>query len=124
MSQEHWILVVEDESDGAAVIDWMLKTQKFKTTVVADAEAALEEISHGQANFSAIMIDLALPGMDGFQLLEHVKSQTGAVLPTIAMTAFHTPELREKALSAGFDAYVPKPIDKAMLVKALSTVLN
>lgn len=124
MSDQQWILVVEDESDGAAVIDWMLKTQKYKTTVVPDAEAALQQLSQSAGDFSAVMIDLALPGMDGFQLLEHLRSQVGDSLPTIAMTAFHTPELREKALSAGFNAYVPKPIDKALLAKALSSVLN
>lgn len=124
MLGNHRLLVVEDDMDSAAVIDWMLKSQQAITTVVSTAEAALEQLKTDPSAFSAIIIDLALPEMDGFQLLIHVKELALKHLPTIAMTAYHAPELREKALSAGFDAYVPKPLDKAFLLKTLDQVLH
>jgi CheY-like chemotaxis protein len=124
MLGNHRLLVVEDDIDGAAVIDWMLKSQQAKTTVVSTAEAAIEQLKSDPSAYSVVIIDLALPEMDGFQLLMHIKKQALRHLPTIAMTAYHTPELRQKALSAGFDAYVPKPLDKAVLLKALDQVLD
>ena len=124
MLANHCVLVVEDDVDGAAVLDWMLKSQQAKTTVVESAEAALEQLNGNPSAFSAIIIDLWLPQMDGFQLLVRVKGYAAHHLPTIAITAFHSPELREKALSAGFDAYVPKPLDKSALLKALDKVLH
>lgn len=124
MSDKHCVLVVEDDIDGAAVLDWMLKTQKTRTVIVSSGEAALEQVHAHPSAFNAIIIDLALPQMDGFELLSHVKKRGGKPLPTIAITAFHTPELRQKALNVGFDAYVPKPLDKDVLLKALNQVLS
>lgn len=124
MSSKHCVLVVEDDDDGAAVIDWMLKSQQTKTVIVSSAEAALEQVRDHPSAFNAIIIDLALPQMDGFELLTHIKGRAGQPLPTIAITAFHTPELREKALKFGFDAFVPKPLDKDVLLKALGQLLN
>lgn len=124
MSDKHCVLVVEDDIDGAAVLDWMLKTQKTRTVIVSSGEAALEQVRDHPSAFNAIIIDLALPQMDGFELLSHVKKRGGKPLPTIAITAFHTPELRQKALNVGFDAYVPKPLDKDVLLKALNQVLS
>jgi CheY-like chemotaxis protein len=124
MSSKHCVLVVEDDIDGAAVLDWMLKTEQTRTVIVSSAEEALEEVSAHPTTFNAIIIDLALPQMDGFELLSHVKKRGGKPLPTIAITAFHTPELRQKALNVGFDAYVPKPLDKDVLLKALNQVLS
>lgn len=117
------LLVVEDDLDGAEVIDWMLKSKRAKTTVVMTGEEALDQLHNSPTSFSAVLIDLALPQMDGFQLLAQVRE--GSVnLPAIAMTAFHTPELRERALEAGFDAYVPKPIDQKLLFSTIQQLMN
>lgn len=124
MSNKPCLLVVEDDHDSAVVIGWMLKSQQLETVIVSSAEAALEQIRK-LSKIRAILIDLALPQMDGFELLAHVKGQaaTGSI-PTIAMTAFHTPELRQKALNSGFDAFIPKPIDQDALLKAIAQVLG
>ena len=124
MAKEYSVLVIEDESDGAAVVTWMLKAQKIKSTVVENGEDAIQQMQSSGSNFNAMLVDLALPGMDGFQLLKYFKEQAAPSIPMIAMTAFHTPELREKALNAGFDAYIPKPIEQAALAKALASVLG
>lgn len=124
MLSKYNLLVVEDDMDGAEVIEWMLKTKRAKTTVVMTGEEALDQLANEPTAFSAVLIDLALPQMDGFQVLAQVREHSGVHLPAIAMTAFHTPELRERALEAGFDAYVPKPLDQKVLINTIQQLLN
>jgi len=124
MLSKYNLLVVEDDMDGAEVIEWMLHTKRAKTTVVMTGEEALDQLANEPTAFSAVLIDLALPQMDGFQVLAQVREHSGKHLPAIAMTAFHTPELRERALEAGFDAYVPKPIDQKLLINTIQQLLN
>ncbi len=124
MLSKYNLLVVEDDLDGAEVIEWMLKSKRAKTTMVTTGEEALEQLNSQPDSFSAVLIDLALPQMDGFQLLAQVREQAGINLPAIAMTAFHTPELRERALEAGFDAYVPKPLDQKVLFSTIEHLLQ
>lgn len=124
MLSKYNLLVVEDDMDGAEVIEWMLKTKRAKTTVVMTGEEALDQLANEPTAFSAVLIDLALPQMDGFQVLAQVREHSVGHLPAIAMTAFHTPELRERALEAGFDAYVPKPLDQKLLINTIQQLLN
>ena len=116
------ILIVEDEEDGAEVVRWILKHNKAKSATAPSAEAALAQLDQG--TFDAILIDLALPEMDGFQLVQHLRTHKPDAPPTIAMTAFHTPELRLKAHNAGFNAYLPKPLDPPQLIKTLESLLS
>lgn len=105
------ILVVEDEPDGQEVVRLVLQTEGCTTEITGDAETALRRIFAG-ATFDALVLDLALPGMDGFEMLRALRANPiTAGLPIVAVTAFHTPELRVKARNAGFNGYFPKPID-------------
>jgi CheY-like chemotaxis protein len=118
------ILVVEDEPDGAEVVEMMLNSVNIDTTVAGSAEEALQKLEE-DADFDALIIDLALPGMDGFELLGVVqKWQDIHHIPKIAITAFHTPELKDKALEAGFDGYFAKPLDTTIFVGTLERLLN
>jgi CheY-like chemotaxis protein len=60
-----------------------------------------------------IISDIAMPGMDGYTFIRKMreKEQKGRRLPAIALTAFTRPEDRQRALLAGFDSYVAKPVD-------------
>jgi CheY-like chemotaxis protein len=62
--------------------------------------------------------------MDGFELLSYIREMPARTnLPTVAITAFHTPELKVKALDAGFDGYFAKPLDTNIFVGALERIL-
>jgi CheY-like chemotaxis protein len=122
MSQLH-ILIVEDDADGADLVEMMLNAANVATTVARHGEDALEIMTQGE-RFDAAIHDLALPGMDCFELLSYIREMPARTnLPTVAITAFHTPELKVKALDAGFDGYFAKPLDTNIFVGALERIL-
>lgn len=121
----HHILIVEDEPDGADLVRRMLKATGKQATIAGNAETALVELDSNPSAFSAVIIDLALPEMDGFELMQLLReSVVFGEMPLIAITAFHTPELKVRALEGGFDAYFAKPLDTTLFVQSLDRVLN
>jgi CheY-like chemotaxis protein len=117
------ILVIEDDPDGQEVVGRMLRHFKIPNDIVGNADEALEQLSH--QNYTAAIVDLALPGMDGWTLLQTIHSHAEtADLPCVAVTAFHSPELAVKAVKAGFTAYFPKPLEANSFVQELQRVLS
>jgi CheY-like chemotaxis protein len=114
------ILVVDDELDGRELIACIL--EQFGATVYqADApRAALEVLSEHTPD---IMIsDIAMPGEDGYSLMRRVRSLGGDEprnIPAIALTAFTRGVDQARALRAGFDLHIGKPLDPLTLVHAV-----
>jgi two-component system sensor histidine kinase TorS len=105
------ILVVEDDPDGQEMITTMLQHLQFDVVAADDAE-------------DAVIIDLALPGKDGWELLtEIIEHPDTSHTPCIAVTAHHTSKLREETIRAGFVAYFPKPIDATVLGRQLDSLI-
>lgn len=119
------ILIVEDEPDGADLVARILSAAGFETMHTDTAEAALEQLNNYPDFFDAVVIDLALPEMDGMELMQciHESPQIDR-LPLIAITAYHTPELKVKVMDAGFDAYFSKPLDTTIFSGALLRLLD
>lgn len=119
------ILVVEDDPDGQDVVAHILGYMKIPHEVVGSAELAITHLFRSNGNYRAIIIDLALPGKDGWSLLSDIqRSPIIHHVPCIAITAYHTSALREQALRAGFTAYFPKPIEATSFVRSLTDVLS
>jgi CheY-like chemotaxis protein len=119
------LMIVDDEPDSAEVVEMLLAPAKISTTIVYDAYEALNRLQAEPDEFSGLIIDLALPGMDGFGLLNELRaSPITADLPLIAITAYHTPELKVRALQAGFNAYFPKPLDTNGFLGSLEQVIH
>ena len=117
------VLIVEDDLDGAAVIEMILDAAGIESTVARTAEQAIAILENESGAFNGAIVDLGLPGMDGFEFLVAAREhQAYARLPLVAATAFHTPELKDRALRRGFDAYFAKPCDPAALVKTLQSL--
>lgn len=116
------ILVVEDDPDGQEVVARILRYHKIPFHIVFDAEDALEALSLG--HYTGAVFDLALPGMDGWSLLDAVRHTPSADIPVVAITAYHSAELAVKAIEAGFSAYFPKPLDSTSFVRELQRVFN
>ncbi len=116
-------LIVEDEPDGQELVSRMLQVAGVSVDVAGDGETGWQLL---QSNtYTAAVIDLALPGMDGIQLLDHIRSSDSlSSLPCVAITAYHTPELKQQALEAGFDSYFAKPLDRTIFLEALFNLLN
>ncbi|MEQ8675917.1 MAG: response regulator [Aggregatilineales bacterium] len=119
------ILVVEDDPDGQEMVTTMLQHMKFVVDTADDGEEASSIIAQQGNSYDAIIIDLALPGKDGWELLNEVlRNPSTENLPCVAVTAFHNSKLREEALRAGFIAYFPKPIDGTQLGRELDRLIG
>ncbi|MCK6578772.1 MAG: response regulator [Anaerolineae bacterium] len=118
------VLVVEDEDDSMELVCGILEYHQIETISASSGEDAIEMLKRGAAP-DLIVVDLALPGIDGWGVLDFLKSnQTLARVPRVAITAFHSPELAHQVIEAGFDAYFPKPIDSTTFVRELERIVS
>ena len=118
------ILVVEDDPDGQEMIATMLQHLQFHVETANDAEDAGQVLFGARRPYDAVIIDLALPGKDGWELLAEILDDPDTSrVPCIAVTAHHTSKLREETIRAGFVAYFPKPIDGTSLGRQLDALI-
>jgi len=116
------ILVVEDEPDGQELVSRLLSQSNVAVDVAGNAEEAWNFLMSNQ--YSAAIIDLALPERDGFELVTAIRGEADlTALPCVAMTAFHTPELKQRAMTDGFNAYFSKPLDRTRFLGELDRIL-
>lgn len=119
------VLVVEDDPDGQEMVTTMLQHMNFSVEAADSGEQASSILFDDQIFYDAIIIDLALPGKDGWELLADILNHPRThQIPCIAVTAFHNSKLREEALRAGFIAYFPKPIDGTQLGRELERLFQ
>jgi CheY-like chemotaxis protein len=122
-SKEWQILAVEDDPDGQEVISGILKLHNIPVLTVETAELAIQALE--SQSYTAAVIDLALPGMDGIQLISQIRnSQKTAQMPCMAITAFHSASVKKQALAAGFDSYISKPINAASFLDNIRSVIS
>lgn len=118
------ILVVEDDPDGQEMVTTILQHMKFDVDTADDGEQASSQLFGSDGGYKAVIIDLALPGKDGWELLHEILNNPNTEdIPCIAVTAFHNSKLREQALEAGFVAYFPKPLDGMQLARELERII-
>src|SRR5947207_7838915 len=119
MNRDQWrILVIEDEADNTEIIREMFEYNAIQSWSAATAEDALQMVSEVQPNL--FVVDLALPGMDGWGFLKTVREDPSTNdIPAVAITAFHSINVARQAIEAGFAAYFPKPIDTTSFVREL-----
>jgi CheY-like chemotaxis protein len=108
MSQKR-ILLVEDDPNSQVLASTVLEYFGISVDIARSAEEGLVYLE--QQRYSAVLIDLALPGMDGWGLLKTIRNNAHTKnLPCIAMTAYHDAMVAHKAIQSGFRAFFPKPI--------------
>lgn len=113
------VLVVDDQADARELLRRLLAEQGCEVDVAASAEEALAFITGG--GWDVLLTDIGMPGTDGYQLLRSVRAMN-AGQKAIAVTAFARPEDRERALAAGFDGHVAKPVNPVRLLQAVAEV--
>src|SRR5262249_55749420 len=115
------VIVVEDQSDLAEVVAKILRHHGITVHITANAVECLDLLATVKPTL--IITDLAMPGMDGWQMLEHLRSEAAtASIPVVAITAYHSPEVADSAIRVGFDAYFPKPVEAGSFVTRLVEV--
>lgn len=122
LSEWH-VLIVEDEPDGQDVVSQILGLFNISSDGATTAENALEWLE--QIQYTAAIIDLNLPGMDGIELIQQIRAHdVWQSLPCIAITAYHTSAVKQQALYSGFDAYFAKPLEDTAFVRQLERVVG
>lgn len=125
MNADTHILIVEDDPDGQALVAHILEYLNIPTDVVGDAEQAIDCLLKSGHAYRAAIIDLALPGQDGWGLLRGIHADpTTSHLPCIAVTAYHTSTLPEETRRAGFAGYFPKPLDVTLFASELEKIIS
>jgi len=114
------ILIVEDNERNRKLVRDVLQFRGFRTAEAETAEEGLKLAE--QAAPALILMDIQLPGMNGIEALERLRANSAtSTIPVVAVTASVMSHDRERVMSAGFDAYVGKPID---INEFLSTVVQ
>jgi len=104
------ILLVEDNPQNRRLAQFLLKSQGYMVYEATTGEEALELARTHLPDL--ILMDLQLPGVDGYAVTRRLKEDAAtATIPVVAMTAYAMPGDRDKALAAGCDGYITKPID-------------
>jgi CheY-like chemotaxis protein len=103
------ILIVEDSPDNMKLFRTLLALKGHEITGLSGGEGLLEIIESTGPDL--VLMDIQLPGKDGFALLREIRESPYAALRVVALTAHAMTGDRERALEAGFDGYITKPID-------------
>ena len=118
-------LVVDDEEDARELIATILTTAGANVQTASSAHEALQHLEASRPD--VLLADIGMPGADGYTLIREVRrreAQTGRRLPAAAITAYAGNQDRERALAAGFDRHVSKPISPATIVEAVRSMCS
>ena len=116
------ILIVEDERHLSDVLRFNVEAEGHKADVVDTGEAALECLLGGQP-YDLVVLDVMLPGKDGFAVVSELRAAQQFV-PVLILTALGRPEDVLKGFSAGADDYLPKPTELAILIARINSLLR
>ena len=105
------IVVVEDQPDSLKLLSTLLTLKGHQVIALRDGERVAEVARTHQPAPALILLDIQLPGRDGYAVLEELKGLAERPWKVVALTAHAMPEDRARALAAGFDGYITKPID-------------
>ena len=103
------ILVVEDQPDNLKLITALLTMKGHRVLGLPNGDRVAETVQ--QERPGLVLLDIQLPGRDGFAVLAELQQMPGRSGKVIALTAHAMPEDRARAEAAGFDGYITKPID-------------
>ncbi|HKO49234.1 MAG TPA: response regulator [Polyangiaceae bacterium] len=117
------ILIVDDEVDNRELLQIVLKWEGFDTGTADGGEQALQSALAEPPDL--ILVDLLMPGIDGYQLIAELKQNPATQkIPVIMLSAMNDSATRARALSSGANAYLTKPIDRSELCEQVRSILG
>ena len=119
------VLVVDDEFDARGMLQRLLQDRGAIVTTADSAHQAYQFLT--EESYDVLVSDIGMPGEDGYALIQKIRlldSARGGGLPAIALTAYARPDDRAKALGAGYQSHLPKPVEPADLVGAISRLTS
>jgi signal transduction histidine kinase/ActR/RegA family two-component response regulator len=117
------VLIVEDDDDARQLVVKVLESQGASVKAVSSAREALEIL--GRERIDVLLSDIEMPGTDGYQLIRELRlrsSQQGGAVPAVALTAYARTEDRLRALRAGFQLHLSKPVQPSELVTVVASM--
>ncbi|HEY2383915.1 MAG TPA: PAS domain S-box protein, partial [Terriglobia bacterium] len=119
------VLAIDDEPDALNLLRSVLEAAGARVTTRANAVGALEELAGLRPD--ALVVDLGMPEMDGFEFITRVRASSNPdvrEIPAAALTAFARSEDRTKALQRGFEMHLAKPVDPGELAASVATLVR
>ena len=117
------ILIVDDQPENIELLEAYLAPQGYEIITAANGKEALEKLSGNQIDL--ILLDIIMPGMDGFEVARRVRQDNiHQLLPIILVTILRETEDRVKGIEAGCNDFISKPIDKAELLARVRSLLK
>src|SRR5277367_336801 len=126
MTEPANILIVEDEAHLAQGLLFNLQAEGYRASIAGDGASALEQLldrTKDGNDFDAVLLDVMLPGKDGFQVLTELR-QHERYVPVLILTARGRPEDVLRGFTAGADDYLAKPFDLTILLARLKNMLR
>src|SRR3974377_1874674 len=117
------ILIVEDEEHLARGLKFNLDAEGYKTRLAGNGETALDLLLNQKADFDLLVLDIMLPGKDGFAVATELR-KANQFIPLLMLTARGRPEDVLKGFAAGADDYLPKPFDLNILLARIQSLLR
>lgn len=123
MSATPHVLIVEDEEHLAQGLKFNLEAEGYRASIARDGETALEITATPDADIDVILLDVMLPGCDGFTVVEQLRERDDRT-PVLMLTARGRSEDVLRGFAAGADDYLPKPFDLSILLARLHGLLR
>ena len=117
------VLIVEDEEHLATGLKFNLEAEGFEAEVDDNGEAVLERFQSGVTRFDVVLLDVMLPGMDGFEVVRRLR-EAGTFVPVMMLTARGQPDDVLRGFEAGADDYLSKPFDLSILLARVQGLLR
>lgn len=117
------VLVVEDELHLADGLRFNLEAEGYQVEIVDAGEQALERLKPGDASFDVLVLDVMLPGQDGFAVISELR-RAGQFIPTLMLTARGHPDDVLRGFAAGADDYLTKPFELSILIARIRGLLR
>ena len=118
--QTKYILIAEDDQIGFLLLSNFLKKAGYSTIRAVNGKEAVD-LCHENQMIAIVLMDINMPVMDGFEATRIIKSFRKD-LPVVAVTAYTMDNTREIASEAGCDDYLPKPVDKTVLIEMIESL--
>ncbi|HWI18766.1 MAG TPA: response regulator transcription factor [Vicinamibacterales bacterium] len=117
------ILIVEDEAHLADGLRFNLEAEGHEVDVDGDGQQALDRLLGNRSRYDAVVLDVMLPGKDGFSVVKQLRTE-GHYVPVLMLTARSRPEDVLMGFEAGADDYLPKPFELQILMARLRGLLR
>ena len=116
------VLVVDDNGEACEALKAVLEAEGASVSTSSSAAAALDHVD--QQLPDVMLVDIGMPVVNGFELVELLRSRPagrGGEVPVAALTGYISADDRERAIDAGFQAYLVKPVDPAELIATIKS---